>query len=67
MLDLRGPSLLLDLFLLLTVEFLVALDLLGHGLLGGALLGVIQFDLAFMGQALLLLFLFADLLGLLFG
>jgi hypothetical protein len=33
--------------------------------LGRALLGVIQFDLAFMGQALLLLFLFADLLGLL--
>ncbi|MNR12557.1 hypothetical protein D3C85_1289200 [compost metagenome] len=65
LLDLRGTGLGLSLFLLLAVELLVALDLLGHGFLRRALLGVIQLDLAFVGQALLFLLVFADLLGLL--
>jgi len=63
--DLRGTGFLLDLFLLLTIELLVALDLLGHGFLSGTLLGVIEFNLTFVGQTLLLLLLFADLFGLL--
>ncbi|MCY1174160.1 hypothetical protein D9M73_143490 [compost metagenome] len=65
LLDLRGTGLLLGLFLLLAVEFLVALDLFGHGFLGGTLLGVVDFDLALVLQALLFLFLFTDLLDLL--
>ena len=65
MLDLRSTGLLLDLFLLLAVQFLVTLDLLGLGLGSQTLLGVVQFDLALVGQALLLLFFVAGLLGLL--
>ncbi|MNQ63982.1 hypothetical protein D3C85_783840 [compost metagenome] len=66
MLDLRGPGLLLGLFLLLPIELLIARGLLGHGLLGGELLRVVLLDLALVLQALLLLFFLADLLGLLF-
>ena len=54
------------LFLLLAVQFLIAGDLLGLGLQGGLLLRVIDFDLAFLFQALLFLLLLAGLLGLLF-
>ena len=65
MLDLRSTGFLLDLLLLLAVQFLVALDLLGLGFGSQTLLGVVQFDLAFVGQTLLFLFFFAGLLGLL--
>ncbi|MCY1176278.1 hypothetical protein D9M73_165440 [compost metagenome] len=63
--DLGGTGFLLGFLLLLAVELLIALDLLGHGFLRRALLGVIQLDLAFVGQSLLFLLVFADLLGLL--
>ena len=52
-------------FLLLTVQLLVALDLLGLGFGRQALLSVIELDLAFMGQTLLLLLFFTGLFGLL--
>ncbi len=65
MLDLSGAGLLLDLLLLLTVQFLITLGLLGHGLLGCTLLRVIGLRLTLVHQTLLFLLFFADLLGLL--
>ena len=63
LLDLSGAGLLFGLLLLLTVQLLVALDLLGLGFGRQALLSVIELDLAFMGQTLLLLLFFAGLFG----
>ena len=65
MLDLCCTGLLLDLFLLLAIELLVALDLLGLGFGGQTLLSVVLLNLAFVYQALLFLLLFAGLFGLL--
>ncbi|MNT29742.1 hypothetical protein D3C72_1654990 [compost metagenome] len=65
MLDLGSTGFLLGFLLLLAVELLVALGFFRHGFLGQPLLGVVDFDLAFMLQALLFLLFFTDLLDLL--
>jgi len=65
LLDLSRAGLGLGFFLLLAIQLLVTFDLFGVCLGSQACLGVIDLGLAFVDQALLLLFLFADLLGLL--
>ena len=65
MLDLSRTGLLLDLLLLLTIELLIALDLLGQRFLSRTFLLVIDLSLALVHQTLLFLLFLADLLGLL--